>query len=131
MYSITGANRSNMQKLYSTTAQVLQTAGTGVMNVTNGARDAIQQELARWLHHWRRYCGHCKQESTPPLEQVLRLYKSLNEARAGAMYSITTLYTVTTKSSSVPGPTVDRRRVSVNSGAAGKEATTYVLTCVS
>ena len=31
---------------------------------------------------------------------------------------------------SVPGPTVDRR-MSVNSGAAGKEATTYVLTCVS
>ena len=78
------------------------------------------------LHHWRRYCGHCKQESTPPLEQVLRLCKSLIEARAGAMYSITTLYTVTTKSSSVPGPTVDRR-VSVDSGAAGKGATTLCL----
>ena len=75
-------------------------------------------------------CGHCKQKSTLPPEHVLRLSKSLNEARAGAMYSITTLYTVTTKSSSVPGPTVDRR-MSINSGAAGKEATTYVLTCVS
>ena len=81
-------------------------------------------------HHWRRFCGHCKQKSTLPPEHVLRLNKSLNEARAGAMYSITTLYTVTTKSSSVPGPTVDRR-MSVNSGAAGKEATTYVLTSVS
>ena len=57
------------------------------------------------LHHWRRYCGHCKQESTPPLEQVLRLCKSLIEARAGAMYTITTLYTVTTKSSSDAGTT--------------------------
>ena len=48
------------------------------------------------------------------------------EARAGAMYSTTTLYSATTKSSRVPGPTVDRR-VSINSGAARMGATKLCL----
>ena len=44
MYSIIGATAATTAEAgtkYSITAQVLQTAGTGVMNATNGARDAI------------------------------------------------------------------------------------------
>ena len=53
----------------------------------------------------------------------------VNTAEAGAMYA-TTGAVAATRSSRVPGPTVNRR-VSVNSGAAGWEPQHCVLTCVS